>query len=137
MQELSEQAKQILTENLKKLPDAEKRAKANDASLKEILEYFFIKDIIAYIEHFGELPDFIPRTQNKIVAFSETEKNWGLSFTPNSKNGILYIIFRTFSVILYIILPFVLMEFFRQPIFMKILIQTSISALLAVMIYFH
>lgn len=53
MKELSEQAKLFLTENLKRLPDAKNRAKADNASLKESLEYFFIKDIIAYIEHFG------------------------------------------------------------------------------------
>lgn len=77
MKELSGQAKKIITENLKKLPDAEKRAKANDAGLKKIMEYFFIKDIIAYIERFGEFPDFIPRPQNKTVDFSETEKKLG------------------------------------------------------------
>lgn len=77
MKELSEQTKKTLTENRKKLPDAEKRANTNGAGLKEILEYFFIKDIIAYIERFEELPDFIPQPQNKTVDFSEAEKKLG------------------------------------------------------------
>ena len=44
MKELSEQAKLFLTENLKRLPDAKNRAKADNASLKENLEYFSFKD---------------------------------------------------------------------------------------------
>lgn len=40
MKELSGQAKKIITENLKKLPDAEKRAKANDAGLKKLWSIF-------------------------------------------------------------------------------------------------
>lgn len=85
MKELSEQAKLFLTENLKKLPDTEKLAKADNASLKESLEHFFIKDIIAYIERFGELPDFIPHSQNKLIDFSKSEKKLGFIIHPELK----------------------------------------------------
>lgn len=84
MKEISEQAKQLLTENLKKLPDAEKRAKADNASLKEILEYFIIKDNIASIRLWGTLPEHSP-VEQITVDFSETEKILGFEIHPELK----------------------------------------------------
>lgn len=85
MKEISENAKKLLIENLEKLPYAEKRANADGAGLKEILEYFFIKDIIAYIKRFGKIPDFIPYLQNKIVDFSKAETKLGFKIHPELK----------------------------------------------------
>ncbi|MDE6781883.1 MAG: hypothetical protein K2J40_10555 [Ruminococcus sp.] len=85
MKEISENAKKLLIENIKKLPDSEKHANADGAGLKEILECFFIKDIISYIKRFGEIPDFIPYPQNKIVDFSKAETKLGFKIHPELK----------------------------------------------------
>lgn len=84
MKELSEQAKQLLTENLKEFPDAEKRAKAVDASLKEILKYFIIKDNIASLRLWGTLPEHSP-VEQITIDFSETEKILGFEIHPELK----------------------------------------------------
>ncbi len=89
MREISEQAEQLLIENLKKLPYAEKRAKSYDASLKEILEYFFIKDNIANLRLWGKLPENriipYPVSQDKPVDFTEIEKELGFEIHPELK----------------------------------------------------
>ncbi len=84
MRKISEQAEQLLIENLKKLPYAEKRAKSYDASLKEILEYFIIKDKIARLKFDGKLTENMS-VKTIIYDFSETEKILGFEIHPELK----------------------------------------------------
>lgn len=84
MKEISENAKKLLIENLEKLPETEKLAKSDNATLKEILEYFIIKDNIASLRLWGTLPEHSPIEQITID-FSETEKILGFEIHPELK----------------------------------------------------
>ena len=84
MKEISENAKKLLIENLEKLPVAEKQAKDKNSSLKQIIEYFIIKDNIASLRLWGTL------AYSKFVTtinpdFSEAEKILGFEIHPELK----------------------------------------------------
>ncbi|MDE6673106.1 MAG: hypothetical protein K2K16_13110 [Ruminococcus sp.] len=84
MKEISENAKKLLIENLEKLPYAEKQAKNKHSSLKQIIEYFIIKDNIASLRLWGTL------AESKFVTtinpdFSEAEKILGFEIHPELK----------------------------------------------------
>ena len=84
MKEISENAKKLLIENLEKLPVAEKQAKDKNSSLKQIIEYFIIKDNIASLRLWGTL------AESKFVTtinpdFSEAEKILRFEIHPELK----------------------------------------------------
>ncbi|MCM1315540.1 MAG: hypothetical protein NC205_02060 [Prevotella sp.] len=84
MKEISENAKKLLIENLEKFPYAEKQAKDKNSSLKQIIEYFIIKDNIASLRLWGTL------AESKFVTtinpdFSEAEKILGFEIHPELK----------------------------------------------------
>lgn len=84
MKEISENAKKLLIENLEKLPYAEKQAKDKNSSLKQIIEYFIIKDNIASLRLWGK------PAESKFITtvnpdFSEAEKILGFEIHPELK----------------------------------------------------
>lgn len=84
MKEISENAKKLLIENIEKLPYAEKQAKDQNSSLKQIIEYFIIKDNIASLRLWGTL------AESKFVTtinpdFSKAEKILGFEIHPELK----------------------------------------------------
>lgn len=84
MKEISENAKKLLIENLEKLPYAEKQAKDKNSSLKQIIEYFIIKDNIASLRLWGKPAE---NTSVKTINsnFSEAEKILGFEIHPELK----------------------------------------------------
>ena len=84
MKEISENTKKLLIENLEKLPYAEKQAKDKNSTLKDIIEYFIIKDNIASLRLQNTLAEstFV-KTINP--DFSETEKILGFAIHPELK----------------------------------------------------
>ena len=84
MKEISENAKKLLTENLKKLPNAEKQAKDKNSTLKQIIKYFIIKDNISSLRLWGKLSENTAVTTINID-FSEAEKILGFAIHPELK----------------------------------------------------